>query len=926
MFDFDELSGEESEAKQQPQLEVQLGEAPAEAHDSEPSKPSLETCVKVSHAIHGWTIAVFLPEKALFRDLRHSLAKYFLQDSKVSSFSGQLMHKEGGVYRPYKDKDAIGSTREVLLAGFEGEPPQSGLEIHVAEEDLKDCDLSEVRPDRPASLDEFLILQKELKAGFADESFQEKLRRLQQQCERRELAKTKFLAERLFEGLGALGQLSHWFSCQTFFSLISALERLTLAVREGGLGVGGGLEDWELVEEDYKGPGFGAVLNFRLEEGPPATPSQLCELGRKLTSSKADGQERIRRAFTAGFWAKIALLCDVSLSGPEPIALKDTQFLVIRAFGLSHPVRVLKAEERDQLVGGVPKACRGAGVLLWSWHWCSCTLQMQKQRIRFGHEGDPSLLVLSLTPEQSATGESVEVFAVPLFARQGGLLLAIPDSSLSPGLLTPDESLQTGESLFGPGDTFNAPLYEDTDEGLVLIGLEAVVQVFDAADGLLQNIREYDPVTDSHEPIRPYHPTAPHTFPHGDVFLSHVREWMRALASGGTLFYSAQEDLNPPAKAPGVGPVDTKKAAAPKRVTQAALLERMDVLAGQMQMLLARQDQLEDQSRGSTAKDAFVPQGVSARALPAVSAGLANPGTLPLGMSTVQKAVTLAGPPPRHKEAKAFVASQAPVEEQGGGSRGEPGGSNWEAALVEQSAALTSLVAHLAAHSSDGISDLNLGVTSSQTSGTRGVLRREKMQSDLAARSGNFYLQLMQQMHRRLHPGKPVPQSLADLQSLSMLQYLERQGGFRQQRETGLIMWMLGHVVDAINAEDWAGVRELVALTVVALEQSAVDHGDWSLAFLLALVAEPPVQMFQDQMVSMSPHGRPFAPLCPASWAATTLSYLKDMETLSTKKGEVVTKAKSAASPAAASPSSESPSPKRKPRYPKKVKASEEAA
>lgn len=105
------------------------------------------------------------------------------------------MHKEGGVYWPYKDKDAIGSTREVLLAGFDGEPPENGLEIHVAEEDLKDCqDLTEVV--RPASLDGFLILQKELKAGFADESFQEKLRQLQEQCERRELAKTKFLAER----------------------------------------------------------------------------------------------------------------------------------------------------------------------------------------------------------------------------------------------------------------------------------------------------------------------------------------------------------------------------------------------------------------------------------------------------------------------------------------------------------------------------------------------------------------------------------------------------------------------------------------------------------------------------------------------------------------------------------------------------------
>ena len=200
------------------------------------------------------------------------------------------------------------------------------------------------------------------------------------------------------------------------------------------------------------------------------------------------------------------------------------------------------------------------------------------------------------------------------------------------------------------------------------------------------------------------------------------------------------------------------------------------------------------------------------------------------------------------------------------------------------------------------------------------------MQSDLAARSGNFYLQLMQQMHRRLHPGKPVPQNLSELQSLSMLQYLERQGGFRHQRETGLVLWLMGHVVDAINAEDWAGVRELVALTVVSLEQSAIDQGDWSLAFLLSLVAEPPVQMFQDRMVSMSPHGRPFAPLCPASWAATTLAYLKDMETLTSKKSEVASKPKANANQTAAPGAGETASPRRKTRYPKKVKAAEEAA
>ena len=65
---------------------------------------------------------------------------------------------------------------------------------------------------------------------------------------------------------------------------------------------------------------------------------------------KGDGEERIRRAFTAGFWAKISVDCGVKLSGPEPLKLRDTQFLVVRAIGLPYPVCVLK-EERDLLVG-----------------------------------------------------------------------------------------------------------------------------------------------------------------------------------------------------------------------------------------------------------------------------------------------------------------------------------------------------------------------------------------------------------------------------------------------------------------------------------------------------------------------------------------------------------------------------------------------
>jgi len=131
---------------------------------------------------------VVLPEKALFRHLKRGLARHFLKD-KAASFRGQLMRKEGGIYSPHKEKAPIGAVREVLLAGFDPEHiPSPDEEIILGEEDLEE--------DVAPGLEKFLALQKELLGGFSEPEFQEELCQLQTKCERRELVKTKFLAER----------------------------------------------------------------------------------------------------------------------------------------------------------------------------------------------------------------------------------------------------------------------------------------------------------------------------------------------------------------------------------------------------------------------------------------------------------------------------------------------------------------------------------------------------------------------------------------------------------------------------------------------------------------------------------------------------------------------------------------------------------
>ena len=160
--------------------------------------------------------------------------------------------------------------------------------------------------------------------------------------------------------------------------LIDSLDRLTIAVRETQLGTASVLEGWELVEEVYPGPAREAVRHHRAEEPPPETPAQILGLAKRLTSAKGDGNQRVTEAFRAGYWARLSLECHIhqldrpTLSTP----LRATQHLILRATGLEHPVRVLKAEERDKLIGGdtdaiffgfpslieVQAFCSGAGI------------------------------------------------------------------------------------------------------------------------------------------------------------------------------------------------------------------------------------------------------------------------------------------------------------------------------------------------------------------------------------------------------------------------------------------------------------------------------------------------------------------------------------------------------------------------------------
>ena len=292
-----------------------------------------------------------------------------------------------------------------------------------------------------------------------------------------------------------------------------------------------------------------------------------------------------------------------------------------------------------------------------------------------------------------------------------------------------------------------------------------------------------------------------------------------------------------------------------------------------------------------------------------------------LGISqTPAKASQLLGPPPRVRHVERTTPA-APMKEDEPRllEETEETGDPMLRALASQSTALTTLVAHLAG-GSDALQDLPSGSTSHLSFSGRGIAKREKMQQELAARSSNFFLQVQQQLYKRMNPSRQVPRTQTELTAngASMTAYLERYGGYRHARDAGLALWVAAHAMDCAAVDDFAGTKEFLALLVAALEQSALDNS-WNLAWVLTLMDDPPSMLFADRMTPVVAHGRPFSPLIPPTLASTSLAYLKEIELLVTRKGEV--KPGKPPKAPAVDPGEETPSPKRRPKFPKKPKS-----
>ena len=536
--------------------------------------------------------------------------------------------------------------------------------------------------------------------------------------------------------------------------------------------------------------------------------------------------------------------------------------------------------------------------------------------------GSPGIVVLGL-PSSAIVGaeedDVVEVFCIPIAHRKGGLLLAVPHSVIREEVLVAGNSAESNDDLIGPNKLMSSKLEVHEADGSI-VNLEDICGfvVVDFTNEVLAHMQPYDPLFEEYQHVVPFFETLPNAFPSMAGIGEKIREWTQESDAPRAVFYSAREEP----EGGGAKAATAAKKAAGKRVTNTSLMEEVENLKAQIALMKVAVEPTTPKASAIPAVDPMGGARVIAPKMPGLSQGLigAPPGAA--------KAAALLGPPPktrapilRHGDAEVMEEDEPQL-----GTDQAFAGQNADQillALAQQSSAITSLVAHLAG-GADPMSDLSASGSNQFSAGTRGVQRRDRMMQELASGKSNFFIQMQQQLHRKLNPSSPAPSTEEELlaSDASILLYLERFGGYQKNKELGYVMWLIGHIADAFARGNIHLAREHTALAVCAVEQAALDRGDWALGFLLGLTAEPPVQMFQDRLQNVTAYGRSFGPLTPSGWAATSLAFLKEMEVLQSRKTEV---RKVKPDQPLKDPEQENPSPKRRPRYPKKPKPEADA-
>jgi len=513
----------------------------------------------------------------------------------------------------------------------------------------------------------------------------------------------------------------------------------------------------------------------------------------------------------------------------------------------------------------------------------------------------PAPLYVLLLPEVSNPSSGVilpevQVLAIPILSRQDGLLLAIPSDSFPPEVIYPAEP-PLPRALIGPAKEVFVQAASDDDAGLERPLDYQIACLLVDFTAVLPRLRGLDPVTEG-PGIHCFSEGAMEIYPSSSELLTAAYTWFQEEQEGRVAFYSAAEDL-PPQKAPTVAKATQAKAKQkqlpPKRITTATLSQQLATLTETIPALstsLVAMQHRQDQMEQSLAQRPIQPPAPQRQEFGFLTPGAKQP------LPSPSQFLRQVGPPPkvrmpqRSKQQEQMPEDEptAPLEEMDLSLVEEGPQASIAQMLLKQQMALNTLVSHMA--SQDGFQDLGGSTSASSTISVKGSARRDRLLADLAARKSDFFLKVAQNAHRRLKPAEMVPPALADFpQKALFTKYLEKQGGYTGfQRDQGLTMWLLGHVADQFLVQDFKGAQEMLALAMVAIEQSAMDNGKWEVAWILALQEDPPQQLFAHRPQATNPRLRAFGPLCPADGGATALAYIKELDLLSTRRAEALPK------------------------------------
>ena len=530
-----------------------------------------------------------------------------------------------------------------------------------------------------------------------------------------------------------------------------------------------------------------------------------------------------------------------------------------------------------------------------------------------------SLFILQWPPGIQA---DVEAFVIPVAKRKGGVLLAVP-LGIIPRQDLDEGAASTEDPIVGPSKLVTVPGVEEDENGAdVPSGSDITLMLVDFNASVLPLIREYDPAQDQHE-IQPFLEDSPHVVPSSSPLLQEALNWMSEEVSGRIQFYSAEENV----PAPVAAPLPPKRAEPKKKVTNAVLADQLSELSKVLPSIMQELQGLKERQaviEGSTAAPAM-----PYAALPTALPGHKQPFPTVAQPSTIQDFSRKIGAVPKTKMTPVPTIRldaqdglpfnddpNLPAADLRDAFDAAAGPPSMTQAIFQQSQAMNALVAHFIGNQ-DPLTDL---ASSSSTSlSTKGAGRREKLQQHLANRSGDFFLQVCHQALRRIKPLDPLPESLKDLPRKAIFsKYMEKQGGMAGQRDFALVMWLLCQIGDAMVAQDHKGAQELLAVTLVSVEQAAMDGGKWDLAYLMSLQQDPPQSIYTSRTSSTNPRLRSFAPLCPQPWATTALAFVKEQDVIATRRAEA-SGAKKGGGPSQEAPEGTENQPRRT-RFPKKPK------